>query len=51
MHELIDLLTYRSWKHQIELYGMTFLQLRKLFPTWKEFEKLYKEERKEKSYE
>jgi len=45
--EMIDFLTYRSWWYQIEWYGMSFENARKLFADWKTYEEVYKNEKKD----
>lgn len=42
-NELVDVLTYRSWLAQVELYGMSFESARKLYQNAKSYEKIYLE--------
>jgi hypothetical protein len=45
MDKIIDFLTYNSYKAQIELYGLSCEQLRKIFYKWEELEEQYKKEK------
>ena len=45
MDKIIDFLTYNSYKAQIELYGLSREQLRKIFYKWEELEEQYKKEK------
>lgn len=45
-NEVVDILTYRSWKAQVEMYGMSFENARKLYKNAKSYEKIYVEESK-----
>ena len=43
---IVDFLTYKSWKAQVELYNMSFESARKLYENAKSYEKIYLEEYK-----
>lgn len=43
----IDFLTYRSWWYQINWYGMKIEQARKLYQDWKQYEEIFKNEKKD----
>ena len=43
-NSIIDFLTYKSWRAQVELYNMSFEDARKLYENAKSYEKIYIEE-------
>lgn len=47
MDNIIDELTYRSWKYQVEWYGLSFDKLRRIFTYAKQYEIKYLNERKD----
>lgn len=50
-HKVIDELTYRSWRYQIEWYQVDMVKARKLFPEWELYEKRYKKEKRQGKFE
>ena len=44
---IVDFLTYRSWWYQVNWYGMSKENARKLFKDWKAYEEKNQQEQKE----
>ncbi len=40
-NQLIDFLTYSSWRYQVRDYGVSFEDARKIYSKWKKYEEVY----------